>query len=171
MEKLIDNARRNGAGIPHSANTAYLNTIPVNQEPKMPGNRDLERKIKSIVRWNAQAMVLRASRKNLELGGHIASFQSSATLYDVGFNHFFKAPNEKDGGDLVFYQGHISPGIYSSLLWKADLVLNKWTTLGKRHLLMVFLLIPILSLCQIIGNFQLYQWDLVQSKLFIKQDF
>ena len=113
LEKLIDNARRNGADIPHSANTAYLNTIPVDQEPKMPGSRDLERKIKSIVRWNAQAMVLRASKKNLELGGHIASFQSSATLYDVAFNHFFKAPNEKDGGDLVFFQGHIAPGVYA----------------------------------------------------------
>ncbi len=113
LEQLIDNARRNGADIPHSANTSYLNTIPVDQEPKMPGSRDLERKIKSIVRWNAQAMVLRASKKNLELGGHIASFQSSATLYDVAFNHFFKAPNDKDGGDLVFYQGHISPGIYA----------------------------------------------------------
>ena len=113
LDQLIDNARRNGADIPHSANTSYLNTIPVDQEPKMPGDRDLERKIRSIIRWNAQAMVLRASKKNLELGGHIASFQSSATLYDVAFNHFFKAPNEKDGGDLVFYQGHISPGIYA----------------------------------------------------------
>ncbi|PLY04191.1 MAG: pyruvate dehydrogenase (acetyl-transferring), homodimeric type [Arcobacter sp.] len=113
LEQLIDNARRNGSDIPHRANTAYLNTIPVDQEPKMPGSRDLERKIKSIVRWNAQTMVLRASKKNLELGGHIASFQSSATLYDVAFNHFFKAPNEKDGGDLVFFQGHISPGIYA----------------------------------------------------------
>ncbi|BFU77635.1 pyruvate dehydrogenase (acetyl-transferring), homodimeric type [Arcobacter sp. 15-2] len=113
VSQLIDNARRNGADIPHSGNTAYLNTIPVNQEPKMPGDRDLERKIRSIIRWNAQTMVLRASKKNLELGGHIASFQSSATLYDVAFNHFFKAPNEKNGGDLVFYQGHISPGIYA----------------------------------------------------------
>ncbi len=113
LEKLIDNARRNGSDIPHSSNTAYLNTIPVNQEPKMPANHDLERKIRSIIRWNAQTMVLRASKKDLELGGHIASFQSSATLYDVAFNHFFKAPNTKDGGDLVFYQGHISPGIYA----------------------------------------------------------
>ncbi|WP_072680254.1 pyruvate dehydrogenase (acetyl-transferring), homodimeric type [Arcobacter sp. LA11] len=113
LEKLIDNARRNGAHIPHSANTAYLNTIPVDQEPKMPANHDLERKIRSIIRWNAQTMVLRASKKDLELGGHIASFQSSATLYDVAFNHFFKAPNDKDGGDLVFYQGHIAPGIYA----------------------------------------------------------
>ncbi len=113
LEKLIDKARRNGAYLPYSATTAYVNTIPVEQQPAMPGNRDLERKIKSIVRWNAQIMVQRASKKGLELGGHISSFQSSATLYDVGFNHFFRAPNDVDGGDLVFFQGHISPGIYA----------------------------------------------------------
>jgi len=113
LEKLIDKARRSGAYLPYDATTAYLNTIPVEQEPKMPGNLSLERKIRSIIRWNAQLMVLRGSKKDLELGGHIASFQSSATLYDVGFNHFFKAPSEKDGGDLIFFQGHISPGIYA----------------------------------------------------------
>ncbi len=113
LEKLIDKARRNGTHLPFNSTTAYVNTIPVEHEPKMPANHDLERKIRSIIRWNATVMVQRASKKNLELGGHIASFQSSATLYDVGFNHFFKAPNEKDGGDLVFFQGHISPGIYA----------------------------------------------------------
>ncbi|MGB5866868.1 MAG: pyruvate dehydrogenase (acetyl-transferring), homodimeric type [Arcobacteraceae bacterium] len=113
LETLIDKARRNGSDIAYNPNTSYLNTIPVDQEPVMPGNRDLERKIRSIIRWNAQTMVLRASKKNLELGGHIASFQSSATLYDTAFNHFFKAPNAKDGGDLVFFQGHIAPGIYA----------------------------------------------------------
>jgi pyruvate dehydrogenase E1 component len=95
LEKLIDKARRNGTHLPFKSTTAYVNTIPVESEPKMPGNRDLERKIRSIIRWNATVMVQRASKKNLELGGHIASFQSSATLYDVGFNHYFKAPNEK----------------------------------------------------------------------------
>ncbi|WP_428026107.1 pyruvate dehydrogenase (acetyl-transferring), homodimeric type [Arcobacter sp.] len=113
LEKLIDKARRNGAYLPYDAKTAYLNTIPVEQEPKMPGNLSLERKIRSIIRWNAQLMVLRGSKKDLELGGHISSFQSSATLYDVAFNHFFKAPNDKDGGDLIFFQGHIAPGIYA----------------------------------------------------------
>lgn len=113
LEKLIDKARRSGAYLPYSATTAYVNTIPVEQEPKMPGNLSLERKIRSIIRWNAQAMVLRASKKELELGGHISSFQSSATLYDVAFNHFFKAPNHPSGGDLVFFQGHIAPGIYA----------------------------------------------------------
>lgn len=113
LEKLIDKSRRNGAHLPYDATTAYINTISPNEEPKMPANMDIERKIRSIIRWNAQIMVQRASKKGLELGGHIASFQSSATLYDVAFNHFFKAPNEKDGGDLIFFQGHISPGIYA----------------------------------------------------------
>ncbi|UDG79491.1 Pyruvate dehydrogenase E1 component [Candidatus Ecksteinia adelgidicola] len=90
----------------------YINTIPVEDEPMYPGNLHLERRIRSAIRWNAMMMVLRASKKNLELGGHIASFQSSATLYEVCFNHFFRARNSKDGGDLVYFQGHISPGIY-----------------------------------------------------------
>jgi pyruvate dehydrogenase E1 component len=113
LEKLIDKARRKGTYLPFRATTAYLNSIDVEDEPIMPGDRDIEKKIRSAVRWNAQMMVLRASKKDLELGGHIASFQSSATLYDVGFNHFFRAPNEKDGGDLIFFQGHIAPGIYA----------------------------------------------------------
>src|SRR5574344_2921144 len=113
LEKLIDKSRRSGAHLPYSATTAYINTIGTDEEPKMPANMDIERKIRSIIRWNAQIMVQRASKKGLELGGHIASFQSSATLYDVAFNHFFKAPNDKDGGDLIFFQGHISPGIYA----------------------------------------------------------
>ncbi len=113
LEKLIDKARRKGTYLPFKATTAYLNSIDVEDEPKMPGDRDIERRIRSAIRWNATMMVLRASKKNLELGGHIASFQSSATLYDVGFNHFFRAPNEKDGGDLIFFQGHIAPGIYA----------------------------------------------------------
>ena len=113
LEKLIDKGRRKGTYLPFRATTAYLNSIDVEDEPKMPGDRDIERRIRSAIRWNATMMVLRASKKNLELGGHIASFQSSATLYDVGFNHFFRAPNEKDGGDLIFFQGHIAPGIYA----------------------------------------------------------
>ena len=113
LQQLIEKARRSGTYLPFKATTAYLNSIDVDKEPKMPGDRDIERRIRSAIRWNAAMMVQRASKKNLELGGHIASFQSSATLYDVGFNHFFRAPNEKDGGDLVFYQGHIAPGIYA----------------------------------------------------------
>ena len=113
LEALIEKARRNGAHLPFNAMTAYLNTIPAGQEPAMPGDQTIEKRVRSAVRWNALAMVLRASKKNLELGGHISSFASSAMLYDVGFNHFFKAPNGDFGGDYLFVQGHVSPGIYA----------------------------------------------------------
>ena len=113
LEKLIDHARRSGTHLPFEAKTAYVNTIPTSQEPKMPGDQSVEARIRAAIRWNALMLVLRASKKDLELGGHIGSFASSAMLYDVGFNHFFKAPTDAHGGDLIFSQGHISPGIYS----------------------------------------------------------
>ncbi|MBU2882526.1 pyruvate dehydrogenase (acetyl-transferring), homodimeric type [Psychrosphaera sp. B3R10] len=113
LEALIDKARRNGAHLPYSPTTAYLNTIPAGQEPQMPGDRTLESRIRSAIRWNALAMVVRGSKKDLELGGHISSFASSAMLYDVGFNHFFKADKDNKGGDFLYIQGHVSPGIYS----------------------------------------------------------
>ena len=112
LEQLVEKARRNGAYIPFSANTAYLNTIPPQLEPRMPGDAELENRIRSYVRWNAMAMVLRAN-KHTNVGGHIASFASAATLYDVGYNHFWRAQNEKFGGDLVFVQGHSAPGVYA----------------------------------------------------------
>ncbi|MFM2483119.1 pyruvate dehydrogenase (acetyl-transferring), homodimeric type [Celerinatantimonas sp. YJH-8] len=93
--------------------TDYINTIALKDEPEYPGNIELEKNIRAIIRWNAVMIVLRASKKDLELGGHMASFQSAASMYETCFNHFFRAPNDKDGGDLVYYQGHISPGIYS----------------------------------------------------------
>ncbi len=113
LESLIEKARRSGAHLPYTATTAYINTIPAGQEPTMPGDQTIEAKIRNAIRWNALMMVLRGSKKDLELGGHISSFASSAMLYDVGFNHFFRAPNDKDGGDFLFVQGHVSPGIYS----------------------------------------------------------
>lgn len=113
LESLVEKARRNGAYLPYDATTAYINTIPAGQEPTMPGDQTIEANIRRAIRWNAMMMVLRGSKKDLELGGHISSFASSAMLYDVGFNHFFRAPNEKDGGDYLFVQGHVSPGIYS----------------------------------------------------------
>ena len=113
LESLIEKARRNGAHLPYDATTAYINTIPAGQEPTMPGDQTIETKIRNAIRWNAMMMVLRGSKKDLELGGHISSFQSSAMLYDVGFNHFFRAPTDEDGGDFLFVQGHVSPGIYS----------------------------------------------------------
>jgi pyruvate dehydrogenase E1 component len=113
LEKLIQTARHSGANLPYSANTAYINTIPPHLEPSIPGDQAVEARLRSFIRWNAAAMVVRANRKSSELGGHIASFASSATLYDVGFNHFWRAPSHEHGGDLIFFQGHISPGIYA----------------------------------------------------------
>ena len=112
LEQLIYKARRNGAYLPYRPTPSYLNTIPASQEPTMPGNQTMESRIRSAIRWNAVMMVLRASQKGEELGGHIASFASSAMLYDIGFNHFFRAPSDGDGGDFLFIQGHASPGIY-----------------------------------------------------------
>jgi pyruvate dehydrogenase E1 component len=113
LERLIDKARRSGAYLPYSANTAYLNTIPLTKQDPFPGDRSMERRIRSFVRWNAMAMVVQANRKATELGGHIASFASSATLFDVGYNHFFRATNDNQEGDLVFIQGHSAPGVYA----------------------------------------------------------
>jgi pyruvate dehydrogenase E1 component len=113
LERLIDQARRSGVNLPYSAKTAYINTIPPQREQYTPGDPELEWKIRSINRWNAMAMVVKANRKNSELGGHIASYASAATLYEVGYNHFWHAPSAEHGGDLVFFQGHSAPGIYA----------------------------------------------------------
>jgi pyruvate dehydrogenase E1 component len=113
LERLIDKARRSGAYLPFTANTAYVNTIPVQQQGRFPGDRAMERRIRSFVRWNAMAMVVQANRLSTELGGHISSFASSATLVDVGYNHFFRARSKDHGGDLIFFQGHSAPGIYA----------------------------------------------------------
>ena len=113
LDELLNGARRSGVPVPYSANTPYLNTIPPDREPQYPGDLEIEYRIRSLIRWNAVATVLRANKESSELGGHIASFQSAATLYDVGFNHFWSAPSESHGGDLLFVQGHSSPGIYA----------------------------------------------------------
>jgi len=113
LERLIDYTRRSGAYLPFKPNTAYVNSIPNGREPEYPGNRALERRIEAYIRWNALAMVLLANRKSSEYGGHLASYASSATLYEVGFNHFWRAPSEQHPGDLVFIQGHSSPGVYA----------------------------------------------------------
>lgn len=113
LDRLVNEARRAGAYIPYNANTAYLNTIPPEREERSPGDAVLEEKIRALVRWNAMATVIRANKESSELGGHIASFASAATLYDIGFNHFFRAANEKFLGDLVYIQGHSAPGVYA----------------------------------------------------------
>ncbi|MGF1642629.1 MAG: pyruvate dehydrogenase (acetyl-transferring), homodimeric type [Thiotrichales bacterium] len=113
LERLVDQARRSGANLPYSANTAYVNTIPPHLEVPHPGDHAMERRIRSLIRWNALAMVVRANRKSSELGGHIATFASAATLYDVGFNHFWRAASHEHGGDLIYFQGHSAPGTYA----------------------------------------------------------
>ena len=113
LRELADHAVLSGVGSPYSASTPYLNTIPPELEVRSKGDQELEQKIRSIIRWNAVVMVMRANRDSSDLGGHIASFASSATLYDVGFNHFWQAAGKDHGGDLVFFQGHSAPGIYA----------------------------------------------------------
>jgi pyruvate dehydrogenase E1 component len=113
LEKLIEEAEHAGVSVPLSLNTAYVNTIPPEKEERASWDRAIEHRIRSIIRWNAVAIILRANKESSELGGHIASFQSAATLYDIGFGHFWHAPSEKHGGDLVYIQGHSAPGIYA----------------------------------------------------------
>ena len=113
LEKLVEKARLSGAYIPFSANTPYVNTIPPHMEERSPGDGGLEERIRSYCRWNAMVMVARANRNDDELGGHIASFASVANMFGIGQNHFWHAPHPGHGGDLVYFQGHSSPGIYA----------------------------------------------------------
>lgn len=113
LKALQIRAYHQGVRLPFTANTPYINTISVKDQPVFPGNHDIEQRIKNIVRWNAMAMVVRANRKNDSLGGHISTFASSANLYEIGHNHFFKARSSEYGGDLIYFQGHASPGMYS----------------------------------------------------------
>ena len=113
LDHLLGEAWRSGVKYPRGVTTPYVNTIPPEEEETRPGDGELERRIKSLVRWNAAAMVVRANKQYAGLGGHIGTFASAANLYEVGFNHFFRAPNESRPGDLIFYQGHSSPGFYA----------------------------------------------------------
>ncbi len=113
LDRLIDYTRRSGAYLPFKPNTAYVNTISTGQEKEYPGDRALERRIEAYIRWNAMAMVVQANRRSSELGGHLSTYASCATLYEVGFNHYWRAPSERHPGDMVFIQGHSSPGIYA----------------------------------------------------------
>jgi pyruvate dehydrogenase E1 component len=113
LDRLIEEGRQRGAPVPYSITTPYINTIPVEQQPPYPGDQAIEWRIRSMHRWNALAIVLRANKESSELGGHIASYQSAATLYHVGFTHFWQGPTEDNPGDLVFFQGHSSPGFYA----------------------------------------------------------
>ena len=113
VERVVERARLKGAAIEYVGPTPYVNTIPREDEPPLPGDPAMERRVRSLIRWNAIATILRANKESSELGGHIASYQSAALLYEIGFNHFWHAPSEEHGGDLVYIQGHSSPGIYA----------------------------------------------------------
>ncbi len=113
IKQLIDQSYKAGSKIPYTQTTPYINTIPPEEEKKSPGDQNIERKIRSFIRWNAAAMVVRANKKFPELGGHIGTFASAATLYDVGMNHFWRAKNNKFRGDLIYFQGHSAPGMYA----------------------------------------------------------
>ena len=113
LEELIDYAQTKGARLPFNTNTPFINTIQPKDEPEYPGDKEIERRIKSIIRWNAMAMVVRANTNPPGIGGHISTYASSANLYEVAFNHFFKGPDHPSGGALVFFQGQGSHGQYS----------------------------------------------------------
>src|SRR5262245_58859848 len=113
LSVLEEEAYRQGVEIPFSANTPYINTIPADKQPVYPGNRDIERRLKSIIRWNAMAMVVRANRPNERLGVPMTTYASPATLYEVAFNHFFHGRGHDFSGDQIYFQGHASPGIYA----------------------------------------------------------
>ena len=112
LTRLNFQASRQGVSTPFTANTPYVNTISPDKQPPFPGSREIERRIKSLVRWNAMAMVVRANKHSAGIGGHISTFASAATLCEIGFNHFFRGPDAAGGGDHVYFQGHASPGIY-----------------------------------------------------------
>jgi len=113
LNELDNYAHKEGVDLPFTANTPYINTIPKDKQPKYPGGREIERRIKSIIRWNAMAMVVRANKHNPGIGGHISTYASAATLYEVAFNHFFKGKDGDNNGDVIYFQGHASPGIYA----------------------------------------------------------
>ena len=112
MSELLGRLRQAGLAVPQTTSTPYVNTIPPERQPVMPGNRELERRIKSLIRWNAMAMVVRAN-SHTNVGGHISTYASCATLYEVGFNHFFRGAGRDHPADIVYFQGHASPGVYA----------------------------------------------------------
>jgi len=113
LDRLHQFGAQRGLAKPSAVNTPYVNTIHTTEQPTYPGNREIERRIKSLVRWNAMAMVVRANRDDPGIGGHISSYASSATLWEVGFNHFFRAHSPHGCGDIIYYQGHTAPGMYA----------------------------------------------------------
>jgi pyruvate dehydrogenase E1 component len=160
IELLKNRALEKGLHLKLHLKTPYVNTIPVSEEFEYPGNRELERKIKSIIRWNAMAMVVQANRKKDGIGGHISTYASAATLYEVGFNHFFKGGDGEKPADIVYFQGHASPGIYARSFLEGRLS-EKMLENFRRELqsdkgLTSY---PHPRLMQDTGSFQRYPWD------------
>jgi pyruvate dehydrogenase E1 component len=124
LGQLEDKAAQNGVELPFTANTPYINTIPPDRQPPFPGSREIERRIKSIVRWNAMAMVVRANKHSPGIGGHISTYASAAALFEIGFNYFFRGPDAPGGGDQVYFQGHASPGVYARAFLEGRLSAN-----------------------------------------------
>lgn len=133
FSELQEHAFAAGVRLPFSANTPHINTIPREQQPVYPGSREIERRIKSIIRWNAMAMVVRANREASGIGGHISTFASAATLYEVGFNHFFRAPDETCGGDQIYFQGHAAPGIYARAFLEGRVSVDQIKSFRREH--------------------------------------
>ena len=121
LNKVIDQAYKSGLVLPDTRTTPYINTIPPEAETKSNGDQNIEKKIRAYIRWNAAAMVVKANKKSPELGGHIGTFASAATLYDVGMNHFWRAKNNNFGGDLIYFQGHSAPGMYARAFFEGRL--------------------------------------------------
>ena len=132
LERLSSRLTETGARLPYTITTPYRNTIPANHEAFMPGDLFMERRIRSLIRWNALAMVVRANRKSGELGGHISTFASAATLYDVGFNYFFRGPTDDQAGDLIYFQGHSSPASTRVPTWRDASTKRSWTLSGRK---------------------------------------
>ena len=134
LERVVGHAQLTGAAPAPAGTTPYINTIPPQHEPEYPVDEELERRVRSLMRWNAIAMVLQANKESSELGGHIASYQSAAVLYEVGFNHFWRAPSDDHGGDLIYMQGHSSPGIYARAFLEGRLTEEQVRRLPPRGL-------------------------------------
>ena len=132
LDQAVSAARARGANLPFGATTGYVNTIPADQQPAFPGDLELEWRIRTINRWNAMATVVRRNKVSSEYGGHIASFASSAVLYDIGLNHFWRTRTDKHGGDLVFFQGHAIPGIYARSFMEGRISAERMTTSARR---------------------------------------
>ncbi|MEE8537945.1 MAG: pyruvate dehydrogenase (acetyl-transferring), homodimeric type, partial [Acidobacteriota bacterium] len=131
LRQLQNRAAEQGISLPFTANTPYVNTIPRPNQGRFPGNREVERRIKSIIRWNAMAMVVRANREESGIGGHISTYASAATLYEIGFNHFFRGKNDPSGGDQIYFQGHAAPGIYARAFLEGRLSSHQLTNFRR----------------------------------------